>query len=120
MQKMAKILALGFSLERTHRELSNEHQHNSVWMVFKNLRILVLWTKVASASEGLRTFQAKVVIGIIKLSLNNILMGIQKYYLNRERSDLINEPPVFNRLDRPAMATPLFISYKEPITQDFP
>ena len=34
-------------------ELSNEYQHDMVYMVFKDLCILVLWTKVASALEGL-------------------------------------------------------------------
>ena len=31
----------------TRRDLSNEYQHDRVWMVFKNLCILVIWTKVA-------------------------------------------------------------------------
>ena len=35
--------------------LSNEYQHDRVKMVFKNLFILVLWTKVASALEGLNS-----------------------------------------------------------------
>ena len=38
----------------TQRDLSNEYQHYRVWMVFKNLCVLVLWTKVASALEGLK------------------------------------------------------------------
>ena len=33
--------------------LSNEYQHDRVKMVFKNLCVLVLWTKVPSALEGL-------------------------------------------------------------------
>ena len=37
----------------TQRELSNEYQHDRVKMVLKNLCILVLWTKVALALEGL-------------------------------------------------------------------
>ena len=56
MQKsyeMTETLAYGYSSERTQRELSNEYQNDRVWMVFKNLGVLVLWTKVASALEGL-------------------------------------------------------------------
>ena len=52
--KMTKTLAHGYSSESTRRELSNEYQHE---MVFKKLCILVLWTKVASALEGLRVIQ---------------------------------------------------------------
>ena len=44
----------GFSSESTQRELSNEYQHDRVKMVVKSLCILVLWTKVALALEGLR------------------------------------------------------------------
>ena len=53
--KMTETLAHGYSSESTQRELSNEYQHGRVWMFFKNLCILVLWTKVASALEGLIT-----------------------------------------------------------------
>ena len=35
------------------RELSNEYQHDRVEMFFKNLYVLVLRTRVASALEGL-------------------------------------------------------------------
>ena len=50
---MTETLAHGYSSESNQRELSNEYQHDMVWMVFKNLCILVLWTYVASALEGL-------------------------------------------------------------------
>ena len=43
----------GYSSESAQRELSNEYQHDKVPMIFKDLCILVLWTKVASALEGL-------------------------------------------------------------------
>ena len=43
----------GYSSERTGRELSNEYQHDSVWIVTKILCVLVLWTNVASALKGL-------------------------------------------------------------------
>ena len=52
--RMTETLANGYSSERTQRELSNEYQHDRVWMVFKNICIFVLWTKVASALEGSR------------------------------------------------------------------
>ena len=39
---------------RALSELSNEYQHDRVWMVFKNRCVLELWTKVASALEGLK------------------------------------------------------------------
>ena len=52
---MTETLANGYSSESTQRELSDEYQHDRVVMIFKNLCILVLWTKVASALEGLMT-----------------------------------------------------------------
>ena len=48
---MPETMANGYSSESTQRELSNEYQHDRVQMVIKNL---VLWTKVASALEGLK------------------------------------------------------------------
>ena len=53
---MVETLANGYSSESTQRELSNEYQQDMVKMVFKNLCVLVLWTKEASALEGLRGF----------------------------------------------------------------
>ena len=53
---MTETLANGYSSESTQRELSNEYQHDRVWMVYKNLCICVLWTKVASVLEGLGYF----------------------------------------------------------------
>ena len=50
---MVKALAHGYSSESTRRELSNEYFHDMVKMVFKNLCVLVLWTKVALALKGL-------------------------------------------------------------------
>ena len=46
-------MANGYSSETARRELSNEYQHDRVSMIFKNLCVLVLWTNVASALEGL-------------------------------------------------------------------
>ena len=50
---MIETLACVCSSESTQRELSNEYQNGRVWMVFKNDWVLVLWTKVAPALEGL-------------------------------------------------------------------
>ena len=52
---MTETLANGYSFESAQRELSNEYQHDRVGWHFKNLCVLVLWTKVASALEGLTT-----------------------------------------------------------------
>ena len=49
--KLTETLAHVYSCESTPWKLSNEYQHDSVKMVFKNLGVLVLWTKVASALE---------------------------------------------------------------------
>ena len=51
--KMIETLANGYSSESTQQELSNEYQHDRVWMFFKILCVCVLWAKVASAFEGL-------------------------------------------------------------------
>ena len=53
---MTETLANGYSYESTQRELSNEYQHDRVMMVFKNICVFALWTKVASALEGLTVF----------------------------------------------------------------
>ena len=50
---MTETLANGYSSESTQRELSHEYQHDRDSMFFKKLCVLVLWTKVASALEGL-------------------------------------------------------------------
>ena len=42
------------SSKSTQWELSNEYQHGRVDMVFKIVCVLVLWTKVAPALEGLK------------------------------------------------------------------
>ena len=49
---MTETLAHWYSSASSQRELSNEYQHDRVWMAFKNICILVLLTKVASALEG--------------------------------------------------------------------
>ena len=46
---MTETLENGYSYESTQQELSNEYQHDRVWMLFTNRCILVLWTKVADS-----------------------------------------------------------------------
>ena len=53
IRKMTETLAYGYSSDSTQWELSNEYQNERVKMVFKNVRVLVLWTKVALPLEGL-------------------------------------------------------------------
>ena len=50
---MTETLANWYSSESTQRELSNEYQHDSVWIVFKDFCIFVSYTKVALALKGL-------------------------------------------------------------------
>ena len=58
---MTETLANWYSSESTQRELNT----NMVWMVFKNLCVLVLREKVASAVEGLSQIFHKCSIVII-------------------------------------------------------
>ena len=51
--KMTETLADGYSYESAHEELCNEYPHDMVMMVFINLRIFLLWMKVASPLEVL-------------------------------------------------------------------
>ena len=51
---MIETLAHEYSSESTQRELSNEYQHDRVYMIFKNHYIFVPRTQVASALEGLK------------------------------------------------------------------
>ena len=48
-----ETLAHGYSSESTQREVSNEYLHGKVWVIFKNMCALVLWTKLASALDEL-------------------------------------------------------------------
>ena len=50
---MIETLVYGYSSDSTQREVSNEYQHDKVKMIFNNFCIFVLWTKIASALEGL-------------------------------------------------------------------
>ena len=54
-KKMTETLAYGYSSQSMQRELSNEYQVGMVKMVFKNLCVLVLLTKVVvPALEGFK------------------------------------------------------------------
>ena len=55
-RKITETLANGYSSESTRHELSNEYQDDRVSMVFHESCILVLWTKIVSALEGLRLY----------------------------------------------------------------
>ena len=57
--KMTKISSTGYSTERTQRELLNEYKHDRVKVGFKNIRILVLWTKVTLALDRLKEMSVK-------------------------------------------------------------
>ena len=64
---MTETLANGYSFESTRRELSNEYQHDRVQIVFKNLCVLELWMKVASALEGLTCCYVVLMTGQVNL-----------------------------------------------------
>ena len=55
--------------------LSTEYQHDRVKMVFKNLWIIVLWTKVTSALEG--------------LSMSRLRAGLERQVVSIDRGDQI-------------------------------
>ena len=71
---MTETLTNGYSYESTQRELSNEYQQDRVYMVFKGLCVLVLWTKVASALEGLSKIKVQHSSECkVKLGHNNLI-----------------------------------------------
>ena len=51
---MTETLAHSYLTETTQQEQSNEYQHDRDKIGFRNLCVLVLWKKVASALERLR------------------------------------------------------------------
>ena len=61
-RKITETLANGYSSESTRQELSNEYQDDRVSMVYEESCILVLWTKVVSALEGLTPHRINVMI----------------------------------------------------------
>ena len=69
--KMIETLAHGYSPENTQRQLFNEYQHDRVGMVLRNLGVLLLWTKVATALNGLRS-------AILGLYAGEIVLGIYR------------------------------------------
>ena len=73
---MIETLALRYSAERTQRELSNEYQHDRVYMFFKNLCIIVIWTTVASALEGLTSAESYIFFDlavVARIVINNLV-----------------------------------------------
>ena len=59
--KMTETLARGDSFNSTRWELCDEYHHDRVYIVFKNIGVLVLWMKVALALEGLN-LESKIII----------------------------------------------------------
>ena len=58
-----ETLAHGYLSESTQQELSNEYQHDKVWMVFKNLCILMFGMKfeisLSIESNGMKLIPKK-------------------------------------------------------------
>ena len=71
---MTKTLANGYSYEITRRELSNEYQHDRVSMVSKNICVLVLWMKVASALEGLNISKDAIFVDVSRKGISKCLI----------------------------------------------
>ena len=77
--EMTETLANGYSSESTRRELSNAYQHDRVWMAFKDLCLLVLWTQVASALEGLKFKLDTCAPGFFLFLLIHVNSSVMKY-----------------------------------------
>ena len=76
-------MANGYSSESTQQELSNEYQHDRVWMVYENICVFVLWMKVASALKGLKiTLKSSHQFFIVRLAAMLILEVQVKATLN--------------------------------------
>ena len=57
-------------------------------MVFKNLCVLVLWTKVASAFEGLRYTDGYLLLKILGMQTVQSLTGMNMlWYVDAEKKD---------------------------------
>ena len=50
--EMTETLAHGYIYDSTPKELSNEYQHDRVWMNFINICLLVHMAKVAQHQKG--------------------------------------------------------------------
>ena len=77
---MTETLTHGYSSDSVLPKLSNEYQQDRVKKIFKNIHIIVFWTKVALALEQFIVLSGK------NFNLNFILPGqpfsIAKYNLN--------------------------------------
>ena len=82
-EKPLKPLANGYSSESAQQELSNEYQHDRVLMVLKNLCILVLWAKVATALEGLikRNRHHKLNANVVRYKQNKQILMVYVFVL---------------------------------------
>ena len=92
---MSKTLAYGgYSSESAQRVLSNEYQHDRVWMdLEENLSILVLWMRVVLALERLThscLWQPKLPDNFADISLTKAIF--RKYLKENCSSELFNSP----------------------------
>ena len=73
---MTETLAHGYSSESSQRELSNEYQREQVSMVFEDICVLVIWTKVTTVLIGSVKY-AKLIYCFI-LHKTNIVILVQR------------------------------------------
>ena len=105
---MTETLANRYSSGSTQREHSSEYQHDRVLMVFKNLCVLVLWTKVASALEGLRQefwlhciFQSCVGAMHVSSSMTQKLSILMDLFFSCRLADLLLGGTIMNKIFQP-------------------
>ena len=89
MQKNLKNIEIlaqhGYSSESTQRDLSSEYQQDRVKWFHKNVCVLVLWTKVASALEGLNSFPTS--------TYNHCTLGISQCSCYLSKLFRLDKPP---------------------------
>ena len=61
---MTNTLAHGYSSESTQQELYNEYQHDRVRMVFKDLCVLVLGSKISLSIGRVESSSRKFSLGL--------------------------------------------------------
>ena len=66
---MTETLKHGYSSESILRQLSNKYHYGRVKMDFNKLCVLGVWTKVASAMEGLRKYLSQLAVELIIVNL---------------------------------------------------
>ena len=63
-------MANWYSSDSTQQELSNEYQHDRVWLFFKHFCRLAPWKKVASERKGLNHLCTLGMVGL----MNNVVI----------------------------------------------